>query len=156
MYKNGVAVQTKYEVFPKAYKSPHFVVFSNSSPDKENLTRDRWHIIRSLKDDQDLHSLFPPSPRFATAGMIDPIGDDRAGSQGGWGRRLLQKTSISLISPEKEGGDRSLSDAAFKQKEAHRNQELLHPRRFAASPRGPGQRGCNARDDAKEKGPRGL
>ena len=53
MFKDGVLVQTKYEVVPKVHPSPHLFVFANWEPaDPEGrLTADRWNIIRYLGDE---------------------------------------------------------------------------------------------------------
>jgi hypothetical protein len=82
MYKNGMCLQTKYEVLVKAYETPHLVVFSNEPPNLAMLSRDRWHVITNLDDDQKLHDLFPPGRFPGVANLADPFDQPAAQPDG--------------------------------------------------------------------------
>lgn len=43
--KNGLICNTKYETGNKVINAPHIVVFSNSPPDTEKFSADRWEIF---------------------------------------------------------------------------------------------------------------
>ncbi len=43
--KDGLISNTKYQTGSKAFNSPHVFVFSNSPPDLEKFTADRWNVI---------------------------------------------------------------------------------------------------------------
>ena len=71
--KNGMLVQTKYDVIIKVYPSPHLVMFSNAMPDFNQLSADRWLFIDDLSDDITFHEFFPPD-RFPEAALLrDPF-----------------------------------------------------------------------------------
>lgn len=42
--KNGLICNTKFETGTKAFNSPHILILSNSAPDMERLSKDRWSI----------------------------------------------------------------------------------------------------------------
>lgn len=44
-FKNGYCLDTKYEGQKKRFIPPHIIVFSNSKPDLNKLSKDRWNII---------------------------------------------------------------------------------------------------------------
>lgn len=69
--KNGTFFSTKYESRPRAYITPHVVVFSNSEPDRSKLSMDRWYI-REIGG-QDAYSKLMPEvsrPRLQTAHTV--------------------------------------------------------------------------------------
>ena len=75
MAKDGVAIQTKYQVVTKIGRSAHVLVLANCEPDRSALSEDRWHILHSadLADDsKTLHDFFPPG-RFPTGDVADPF-----------------------------------------------------------------------------------
>jgi len=43
--KDGMVVNTKYETGFKVFNPPHVIVFANFYPDKNQLSKDRWHIV---------------------------------------------------------------------------------------------------------------
>jgi hypothetical protein len=43
---NGQITNTKYETGDRMFNPPHVVIFSNSKPDVENMSKDRWKIIK--------------------------------------------------------------------------------------------------------------
>lgn len=43
--KDGLIVNTKYEVSTHVFNSPHLVIFANEEPDRKELSADRWHIV---------------------------------------------------------------------------------------------------------------
>jgi len=71
--KNGVMVQTKYEVQYKAYDAPHLLIFSNVAPTIRKLSVDRWNIITDLGDHMTLRDFFPPHQFPATHWLQDPF-----------------------------------------------------------------------------------
>lgn len=44
-FKNGYCLDTKYEGTIKRFIPPHIIVFSNSKPDFNKLSKDRWNIV---------------------------------------------------------------------------------------------------------------
>lgn len=44
--KNGMICNTKYETGFKCFPSPHLIVFANEPPDFEQLSDDRWCIVK--------------------------------------------------------------------------------------------------------------
>lgn len=44
--KNGLVVNTKYETGYKVFNAPHIFIFSNSYPDCDKLSEDRWEITK--------------------------------------------------------------------------------------------------------------
>lgn len=47
--KNGVICNTKYETGMRTFNSPHVICFSNSFPDVEKMSEDRWNIMQIIK-----------------------------------------------------------------------------------------------------------
>jgi len=47
--KDGMIVNTKYETGYKVFNPPHVIVFANFSPDKNQLSKDRWHIVNLME-----------------------------------------------------------------------------------------------------------
>jgi len=46
---NGMITNTKYETGKKVFNPPHVVIFSNSMPELENMSANRWNIINLAK-----------------------------------------------------------------------------------------------------------
>lgn len=46
--KNGMLFSGKYESFTKVFSIPHVVAFANFEPDREQLSKDRWNVIKLL------------------------------------------------------------------------------------------------------------
>lgn len=46
--KNGMVVSGKYESCVLAFNCPHVIVFANEEPNREQLSADRWNIVRIL------------------------------------------------------------------------------------------------------------
>lgn len=44
--KNGLIFSGKYDGRQLVFNSPHIIVFANSPPDEERLSKDRWHITK--------------------------------------------------------------------------------------------------------------
>jgi len=44
--KDGMIFCAKYESKMKIFNSPHVVIFANFQPDRNMLSKDRWHIVR--------------------------------------------------------------------------------------------------------------
>lgn len=44
--KNGMICNTKYETGMKLFNSPHLIIFANAEPNLEDLSLDRWEIVR--------------------------------------------------------------------------------------------------------------
>ena len=78
--KNGYLVNTKYKCGVKTAVHPsgtsHVFVFMNAYPDTASLSRDRWHIIDQLGDEQTIHDLFPPYKFPGVAFLVDPFHED--------------------------------------------------------------------------------
>ena len=73
--KNGLLIQTKYEVMVKSYDSPHVIIFANTPPLMGSLSEDRWNVINDLSDSMTLHMLFPPEKFPSVIGLPDPFED---------------------------------------------------------------------------------
>ena len=77
MFKNGLCVQTKYEVEVKTGTSCHVVVFSNSYPNLSKLSEDRWNLVsgHDLRNPRwGLTYFFPPHRFPQVAHLRDPMG----------------------------------------------------------------------------------
>lgn len=48
--KNGIICNTKYETGSKLINPPHIVVFSNSEPDIDQFSNDRWEIFQIVNN----------------------------------------------------------------------------------------------------------
>lgn len=55
-FKNGYILDTKYEGQKKRFIPPHIFVFSNSMPNIDKLSKDRWNII-NLDDISNKHEI---------------------------------------------------------------------------------------------------
>ncbi len=44
--KDGLMFSGKYESKMKMWNPPHLVVFANFEPNKEQLSKDRWHVVK--------------------------------------------------------------------------------------------------------------
>jgi len=47
-FKNGYFLSTKYDVRRVRFITPHVVIFSNSPPDRSQLSADRWRVINVI------------------------------------------------------------------------------------------------------------
>jgi len=52
--KNGSIVNTKYEANTVLFDIPHIFILSNSLPEMEKLTKDRWKVIKIRDEDKKL------------------------------------------------------------------------------------------------------
>ncbi len=65
--KNGILFSGKYESCSVEFNSPHIFVFSNQMPDLSKMSRDRWNIIRAVKQIQVPAGGVPLTPRTPTS-----------------------------------------------------------------------------------------
>lgn len=49
MVKNGLVFSGKYDSAQLVFNCPHVIVFANEPPKLENLSQDRWHVVRITK-----------------------------------------------------------------------------------------------------------
>lgn len=64
--KNGMICNTKYETGMKLFNSPHVIIFSNSYPEIEKLSLDRWKI-GEIKDKKLVWQTLTPTPNSGVA-----------------------------------------------------------------------------------------
>lgn len=55
--KNGLICNTKFETGTKVFNSPHILILSNSAPEMQSLSADRWSI-KNLGGDDDIESVY--------------------------------------------------------------------------------------------------
>jgi len=55
--KNGLICNTKFETGTKVFNNPHILILSNSAPDMQSLSADRWSI-KNLGSEEDIESVY--------------------------------------------------------------------------------------------------
>jgi len=55
--KNGLICNTKFETGTKVFNSPHIMILSNTAPEENKLSEDRWSI-KNLGKDEELESVY--------------------------------------------------------------------------------------------------
>ena len=79
--KDGVMLQTKYEVCMKNFQSPHLVILSNEPPEQWPLRANselKLNLITDLQDYMALHDFFPPAACPGSERLQDPFGAEPA------------------------------------------------------------------------------
>ena len=70
--KDGAATTSKYDNQVIKFKTPnHVMIFSNSMPDRNHLSNDRWQIFKPCDGELEMVESVPPRPN----GLVSELDD---------------------------------------------------------------------------------